>query len=570
MQVADATDTTVVERLKPRISIVHGHEPVRSLLLGDLGSRFADDYELGAYEARDAAIAALRRDADEGRRVALVLSESPAPGSAELLAAAHELHPHARRVLLVARGAWKEEHPAVAAMRSGQADSYVFVPWGLRERWLYLPVTECLADWEASQKPTFEALRVVGEDWDPRTHELRDVLSRAGLPVGYYRPDSEEARASLAENGLDGSTLPVLVFRRGGAAVDPSLERIATALGFATEPERERCDVAIVGAGPAGLAAAVYAASEGLATVVIEASVPGGQAGTSSRIRNYLGFPNGVSGRDLASRALEQAWFFGARLVLSKAVTGIRPHGADRVVELAGGHEIAAASVVVATGATWNRLGVPALEALQGAGVFYGAAASDATPAEGAAAFVVGAGNSAGQAAVHLARSGASVTLVVRGERLAATMSDYLVSEIAGTPGIDVRLRTEIVGGGGGNRLTSLVLRDDASGNVEEVAADALHVLIGAVPETGWLEGVVARDGHGSILTGADVTAQNGHAWPLERPPLLLETSLPGVFAAGDVRRGSVKRVASAVGAGGIAVQLVHLRLAELAAQRVG
>ena len=489
--------------------------------------------------------------------MALVLSR-PALWSAS---AAHELHPHARRVLLVARGAWKEEHPAVAAMRSGQADSYVFVPWGLRERWLYLPVTESLADWEASQKPTFEALRVVGEDWDPRTHELRDVLSRAGLPVGYYRPDRGGASSPrTVSTGAPRRCSSSGVVGRGRS----SLERIVTALGFATEPERSAARRHRRRRRRS--AAAVYAASEGQATVVIEASVPGGQAGTSSRIRNYLGFPNGVSGRDLASRALEQAWFFGARLVLQ----GRHRHPCGRrppVVELAGGHEIAAASVVVATGANWNRLGVPALEALRGAGV------STAPPRRTRRRRRRGrvrrrCGELGRQAAVHLARSGASVTLVVRGERLAATMSDYLVSEIAGTPGIDVRLRTEIVGGGGGNRLTSLVLRDDASGRVEEVAADALHVLIGAVPETGWLAGVVARDGHGSILTGADVTAQKDHPWPLERPPLLLETSLPGVFAAGDVRRGSVKRVASAVGAGGIAVQLVHLRLAELAAQR--
>jgi thioredoxin reductase (NADPH) len=332
-----------------------------------------------------------------------------------------------------------------------------------------------------------------------------------------------------------------------------------TALGFATEPERERCDVAIVGAGPAGLAAAVYAASEGLATVVIEASVPGGQAGTSSRIRNYLGFPNGVSGRDLASRALEQAWFFGGRIVLSRAAVGVRADGDDRVVELAGGRELVGRTVVVATGATWHRLGVPELEELQGAGVFYGSAASDATAGAGGTAFVVGAGNSAGQAAVHLARTASAVVLVARGDRLETTMSDYLVSEIARTPNVEVRLGTEVVGGAGPDRLTSLTLRS-RDGATEAVAADALHVLIGAEPETAWLEGAVARDEQGYVLTGADVPGP----WQLGRPPLLLETSLPGVFAAGDVRHGSIKRVASAVGAGSIAVQLVHLRLAEL------
>jgi thioredoxin reductase (NADPH) len=263
-------------------------------------------------------------------------------------------------------------------------------------------------------------------------------------------------------------------------------------------------------------------------------------------------------------RALEQAWFFGARIVLTRRAVALRADGDDRVVELAGGPELAARSVVVATGATWHRLGVPDLEELQGAGVYYGAAASDATAAEGGTAFVVGAGNSAGQAAVHLARTAASVTLVARGDRLGTTMSDYLVGEIAKTANVEVRLATEVVGGGGPGRLTRLTLRDRKTGATEDVAADALHVLIGAEPETGWLAGTIARDERGYVLTGPDVTAQNDHPWPLERPPLLLETSLPGVFAAGDVRHGSVKRVASAVGAGGIAVQLVHLRLAEL------
>jgi thioredoxin reductase (NADPH) len=290
---------------------------------------------------------------------------------------------------------------------------------------------------------------------------------------------------------------------------------------------------------------------------VIEESLPGGQAGTSSRIRNYLGFPTGLSGRDLLNRALEQAWFFGARFVLSKRATAIRPADGGYVVELAGAPSIAARTVIVATGVAWRRLGVPSLEALQGAGVFYGAAAADAGAVEGLRTFVVGAGNSAGQAAVHLARHASSVTLLVRGDRLGAGMSDYLVRELEETPNIDIRLRTEVIDGRGSSRLTSLVLCDRGNDTVEEVAADALYLMIGAEPRTDWLAGTIALDEQGYILTGTDVSR--------DRPPLLLETSLPGVFAAGDVRHGSVKRVASAVGAGSIAVQLVHLRLAELA-----
>jgi thioredoxin reductase (NADPH) len=346
--------------------------------------------------------------------------------------------------------------------------------------------------------------------------------------------------------------------------VDPSHEELATTLGFSTEPEQRHCDLAIVGAGPAGLAAAVYGASEGLATVVIEEELPGGQAGTSSRIRNYLGFPAGMSGRDLANRALEQAWFFGARFVLSKRVTGIGPMGNEYQVELEGAPALAARTVIIATGVTWRRLGVPTVEALQGAGVYYGAAASDARTMQNADVFIVGAGNSAGQAAVHLAASAASVTLLARGERLSNSMSDYLVRQLEETPNIHVRTRTEVTGATGTSRLTSLTLRDRHRELSENVRADALYIMIGAHPHTDWLAGTLGRDEAGYILTGEDIALQDERRWPLDRAPMLLETTSPGVFAAGDLRYGSVKRVASAVGNGSVAVQLAHRRLAEL------
>jgi thioredoxin reductase (NADPH) len=450
-------------------------------------------------------------------------------------------------------------------MRTGQAESYVFVPWTLRERWLYLPVTELLADWEASQRPAAEAVRIVGEEWEPHAHSLRDLFSRVGIPYGFYPPSSSEAAEIVARADADPPQLPILAFRTGTVLVDPSYERVAQALGFSTEPESPSCDLVIVGGGPAGLAAAVYGASEGLATVLVDEQVPGGQAGTSSRIRNYLGFPTGLSGRDLTNRALEQAWFFGARLVLSKRATGLSRSGERYCVRLGDDVAVDATTVIVATGVTWRRLEIPALDELLGAGVFYGAAFSDAVALAGARAFIVGAGNSAGQAAVHLAAGGASVTLVVRGRNLAASMSDYLVRELEESPTVRVRLQTEVVGASGRGRLTGLTLRNNADGTTEDVPADALYVMIGAQPHTDWLDGVLARDGRGYVLTGPDLATQNDFAWPLERPPLLLETSLPGVFAAGDVRSGSVKRVASAVGSGSIAVQFAHLRLAELA-----
>jgi thioredoxin reductase (NADPH) len=548
---------------KPLLVVVHDDEDVRRLLVRDLRERFERQYELEDHASAEPALASVRRQLVDGREVAAVFSgDGEACGGAKFCTALRDLDPRLRRVLIVGRGEWSTAHPAVGAMRTGQAESYIFVPWGPRERWLYLPVTEVLADWEASGRPRVEMLRVIGPEWEPRTHALRDVFFRIGIPYGFYEPESETARELLAAAGLDGRTLPVLALRSGRVLVDPSYAELAEVFGFATEPEAARYDLAIVGAGPAGLAAAVYGASEGLATVAIDAEIPGGQAGTSSRIRNYLGFPTGLSGRDLTNRALEQAWFFGARLVLPRQVRAIRTDGAEYVIELASGHELTARTVIVSTGVTWRRLGVEPLEALQGAGVFYGAAASDTAPVEDAQVFVVGAGNSAAQAAVHLARTAARVTLVARGGDLGASMSEYLVRELESTPNIAIRLGTQVVGGSGTNRLTGLTLRD--AGGDEEVSADALYVMIGAVPRTEWLQGTLARDEQGYLLTGADVTAQHDHPWPLERPPMLLETSLPGVFAAGDVRHGSVKRVASAVGAGSIAVQLAHLRLAEL------
>ena len=547
--------------MTPSLHLLHADAGVRAELERDLRRRYGTDYDVHAYRSADDVLEALRRDADAGRRVAVVFSdESPPGGSAELLAAVHELHPLARRVLLIGRGEWSREHPAVAAMRTGQVDSYIFVPWGLPERWLYLPVGEILADWEASQPPPFEAARIVGDEYEARAHALRDLFSRIGVPYRFVPADAEEGRVLRAETAAD-AALPLLAFRSGTLLSDPSVERVAQALGFATEPEPAPCDVAVVGGGPAGLAAAVYAASEGLRTTVIEPTIPGGQAGTSSRIRNYLGFPNGVSGRDLANRALEQAWFFGARFVLARPAVRLESRDGEHVVHLDGGAEVRARAIVIATGVTWHTLEAPALAELLGAGVYYGAAAFD-TSAAGAAVFVVGGGNSAGQAAVHLARSAASVTLVVRGDRLGANMSDYLVQELAETANIQVRLGTEVVDGAGAGRLERITLRDRERGTTEEVAADALYVMIGARPQTGWLEGAVARDRQGYVLTGRDLDQA---AWPLERPPMLMETSVPGVFAAGDVRHGSVRRVASAVGGGSIAVQLVHLRLAELA-----
>ena len=545
---------------QPIILLVADDPRVLDALAADLGRRFGGDYRVLAERSPADGVAAMERLSGGAEPVALVIAarRMKGPDGLALLARAHELHPSAKRVLLEHRGEWTAGEPVVRAMTLGQLDYVLFRPWLPVEQYLYLPVSEFLAAWEKSRDTT-GAIQIVGRRWAASSHELRDTLARVGIPFGFYPDDSPEARRLLEQAGEDGSRLPVLLFRRGRALVDPTHAELTRALGLRTRPAGGGCDVLIVGAGPAGLAAAVYAASEGLAAQVLEPAVPGGQAGTSSQIRNYLGFPYGLSGDELAQRAMQQAWLFGADFIVAQAATGLRARGTGRLVRLSDGGEVATRAVILAMGVAWRRLGVPALEALNGAGVFYGAAGSEARAVRGEDVFVVGAGNSAGQAAVHLAGFARSVTIVTIDERLGEFMSDYLVQKILATPNITVVPHTEVADGHGRQRLEGLTLRDRHTGATRTVAASALFVLIGAEPRTDWLEGAVERDERGYLLTGRDLRAP----WPLERPPLSLETSLPGVFAAGDVRYRSVKRVASAVGEGSIAVQLVHQYLAD-------
>jgi thioredoxin reductase (NADPH) len=548
----------------PILFLVDDRPPVLQALADDLRRRFGTDHRILAEGAPGAALAALEALAAKSEEVALVVAGqrmAELPG-VELLVRAHELHPGAKRVLLVGRREWTPANPAVQAMTLGQIDTYLFEPWLPVGRFLYLPISQVLAEWAPTHGPSFEGIRIVGPLLGTRSHELRDMLTRMGIPHGWYQAETPEGQALLEEAGQDGSRLPVVVFHNGMVFVDPSDAELAEGLGFGTRPAAGSYDLVIVGAGPAGLAAAVYAASEGLQTLLVEPQVVGGQAGTSAQIRNYLGFPQGIGGGNLANRALEQAWLFGANIVLAQRATGLHPSGHDRVVELSDGSRVSARAVVVASGVAWRRLGVPRLEALVGAGVFYGAAGAEARAMEGQDVFVVGAGNSAGQAATHLAKYAASVTVLVRGPSLGLTMSDYLVQGIEQAPNIAVRLNTEVVDGIGGQRLEGLVLRD-RDGGTEEVPATALFVMIGGEPRTEWLT-EVERDDRGYILTGHDLlrSGRLPAGWPHRRPPLLLETSLPGVFAAGDVRYRSVKRVASAVGEGAVAVQLVHQYLA--------
>ncbi|HEY6595388.1 MAG TPA: FAD-dependent oxidoreductase [Asanoa sp.] len=552
---------------QPVFLVVAENESVREGLSADLRRRFTADYRVVGVASPTTALTMLADLARAAKDVTLLIADERLTemGAVDFLVRAHELHPAAKRVLLVERGDWSATHPAVSAMALGQIDYHLYNPWRPLERILYAAVSEFLAAWERFRVPTAVAFRIVGAEQSQRSHELRDVLARSGVPFWFFEQHSSEGQALLDEVGLDGSRLPVAVHFDGTVLVEPSYPDIVAKLGLHTRPNVDRCDVAIVGAGPAGLAAAVYAASEGLSTLVLEPAVPGGQAGTSSMIRNYLGFPRGLSGEDLTNRALEQAWLFGSHLVVSQWATRLTARGSARVVRTTDGSEVRARTVVLAAGVSWRRLGLPTLEALIGAGVFYGAAGAEARAMNGRIVYVVGAGNSAGQAAIHLAKYATRVTMVVRGADLSSTMSDYLITEIGKTPNIGVRLRTEIIDGGGHTYLENLTLRNRDSGAMEVTPAAALFVMIGAEPQTDWVGDSVERDEHGFILTGRDLHRSGAPtaSWPLERPPLLLETSLPGVFAAGDVRHGSTKRVATAVGEGAVAIQLVHEYLRE-------
>jgi thioredoxin reductase (NADPH) len=496
-----------------------------------------------------------------GDPVALLLVDQrmPVMTGTELLAEAIALQPDAKRVLLTA---YADTDVAIRAINEIRLDQYLLKPWDPPEERLYPVLDDLLADWIAAFRPPFEGLRLLSGRWAPRGHAIRDFLTRNQVPYAWLDPETDDAGRTLAASlgdGLD-PTHPLVVLPDGRVLRDPSNRELADAVGMSTHAALPFYDLVIVGAGPAGLAAAVYGASEGLKTLMVEREAPGGQAGTTSRIENYLGFPAGLSGADLARRALTQAKRLGAEILSSQEATTVHRRNPYRIVALDDGNEISCQAVIVTTGVSYRQLDVPGAAELAGAGVYYGAATTEAFLYRDAEVAVIGAGNSAGQAVVHLARYARKVHLAIRGDDLGAGMSAYLVQQIAELDNVAVHARTEARVLRGDGHLAGATFATPA-GELE-LALDAMFIFIGQQPRTAWLDGVVARDERGFVLTGPNVGPETG--WNLDRQPFLLESSLPGLFAAGDVRHDSVKRIASAVGEGAMAVALVHQYLAQL------
>jgi thioredoxin reductase (NADPH) len=515
-----------------------------------LARRYAADYQIVTAGSAADGLRTLRRLRDDKTEVALILADQwmPEMTGADLLAAATDLHPQAMRAVLLT---WGELEPAreaiVRAAALGHIETFIPKPVRDADESFYHAIAKFLDEWDRENRPQPETLQLVGERWDPYSLALRDALQRSGVPFGFYETDSARGRELLQRAGAS-EPQPVAVLFDGRALARPTAVEIAAALGVNTDPASQTFDLAVIGSGPAGLAAAVYAASEGLAVLVVENVALGGQASTSSMIRNYLGFPRGLSGADLAARAYRQAWFFGAGFLIGRRAAELRVEGSQRLVVLDDGSQVRSRAVILAIGVSYRRLRIERLEALVGRGAFYGAPVAEARGMTEQRVVVVGGGNSSAQMALYVARFAAHVTLVTRGSAL-NEMSDYLVREIRARRNIDVRLNTVLADARGERRLEALVLRDKQRNELEELATSAVFILIGAEPHTGWLPAELDRDERGYIVTGEDGRAA-------------YETSLPGVFAVGDVRLGSMKRVAAAVGEGSSAVRMVHDHLA--------
>jgi thioredoxin reductase (NADPH) len=554
---------------KPVLMTVDDDAEVLRAVERDLRRRYAEHFRVLRADSGATALDALRGLKKRGDSVALLLVDQRMPQmtGVEFLAQAVEIFPDAKRVLLTA---YADTDAAIRAINDARIQHYLLKPWDPPEEHLYPVLDDLLDDWKASFRPPFEGMRVLGTRWSPHSYAIRDFLTRNQAPYQWIDVETAgqvaEVRRLVDAAKAEASSLPMALFPDGTSLANPSLGQLAEKLGLRIRPEGAFYDLVIVGGGPAGLAAAVYGASEGLRTVMVEMEAPGGQAGMSSRIENYLGFPSGLSGGDLARRGVAQARRFGVEILAPQQVTGVRVEGPSRIVKLAQGADIACKVLLIATGVSYRKLDVPGAERLQGCGVYYGSAMTEAMSCQGEDVYIVGGANSAGQAAMYFSKYARRVVMLVRGESLSATMSQYLIDQIKKTPNIQVETHSQVVELHGDGHLEAVSILCKASGKTEKVPTNLLSIFIGAEPKTDWLEGVVERDERGFILTGADLVrdGKRPKGWPLMRDPYWPETSVPGIFAAGDVRHGSVKRVASGVGEGSIAVQFTHQYLSEV------
>jgi thioredoxin reductase (NADPH) len=516
-------------------------------------------------ESGDAALDALKELRLRGDEVAILLADyrMPQMNGVEFLEEAMKYYPAARRVLLTA---YADTNAAIEAINVVDLDYYLLKPWDPPEEKLYPVIDEQLDAWRASNHQAVHVTKMVGHRWSARCSEVREFLARNEVAYRWFNSDEPDGERLLAAAGADGRTLPLIITPDGETMLAPSDTDLASKVGLSTTPAKDFYDLVVIGGGPAGLGAAVYGASEGLKTVLIERTATGGQAGQSSRIENYLGFPDGVSGAQLTLRARMQAQKFGAELLTTREVVGLDVKGSARDIRFADGGTLGAHSIILATGVTYRQLRAPGLSELTGRGVYYGSALTEVSACIDQDVYIVGGANSAGQAAVYLSKHSKSVTLLVRGPSLERSMSYYLIQQIEGIGNITVRTCTEVIGADGDGHLEQLTLRNTANGSTETVDAGLLFVFIGAAPLTDWLDGVVVRDDHGFVVAGPDlsVSGQKPPGWQLDRAPYHLETSVPGVFVAGDARAESAKRVASAVGEGAMAVMLVHRYLEKL------
>jgi len=554
---------------KPILMTIDDDSDVLRAIERDLRSQYGDKYRVMGSDSPTQALDLLKDLKVRNDSVALLLADQRMPrmDGVEFLREAMGIFPEAKRALLTA---YADTNAAINAINQAGLNYFFLKPWDPPAEHLYPQIDDLLDDWLASYRPKFEGIRVLGTRWSPRCYELRDFLARNHVPYQWIdvevSANDPETKRLVEAIGPEVSNLPVVLFQDGTRLFDSVPQQVAQKVGLRTRAQTSFYDLAIVGGGPAGLAAAVYGASEGLHTVIIEREAPGGQAGMSSRIENYLGFPTGLSGGDLARRAVVQAQRFGVEILSPQEALSVRTEGSYRIIKLADGSEISCHALMIATGVQWRRLDAPGVDNLQGAGVYYGGGATEALSCQGEIVYVVGGANSAGQASMNFARYAERVVILVRGDSLSSTMSQYLIDQIKETPKIQVWTHASVAEAHGTTHLEEISVLCSDTKQIERVPANAMFIFIGALPRTDWLADTVARDDRGFLLTGPDLLrdGQRPQGWSLDRDPFLLETNIPGIFAVGDVRHGSIKRVASGVGEGSVAVQFIHQYLSKV------